>query len=252
VCLIGLALNHFPQFPMVMVANRDEFHARPTQSLHRWDGPARLWAGRDLQAGGTWLGATAGGRICALTNLRGEPAAKLNAPSRGELVAGFLQSEALAPEWLADLEARSNHYAGFNLLLSDDARTFHLLSNQGDQLALSSGVHAISNGRWGETWPKTERLVDSLSAVMEPESTDALAAVMTDETVPPDSALPDTGVGIEAERRLAPALIRGDEYGTRSTSVLQLDNRGMLRLTELTRDRTGQVVATQTVTLPLA
>ena len=250
-CLIGLALNHFPQFPMVMVANRDEFHARPTQSLHRWDGPAQLWAGRDLQAGGTWLGATAGGRICALTNLRGEPAVGLNAPSRGELVAGFLQSQASASEWLADLETRSNHYAGFNLLLSDDLRTFHLLSNQGDRLILSPGVHAISNGRWGETWPKTERLVDNVRAVTAPESTDALALVMTDETVPPDSALPDTGVGIENERRLAPALIRGDEYGTRSTSVLQLDNRGMLRFTELTRDRTGQVVATQTVTLPL-
>jgi len=252
VCLIGLALNHFPQYPMVMVTNRDEFHARPTQSLHRWDGPAQLWAGRDLQAGGTWLGATTGGRICALTNLRGKPAVGLNAPSRGELVAGFLQSEASASEWLADLETRSNHYAGFNLLLSDDLRTFHLLSNQGDRLILSSGVHAISNGRWGETWPKTERLVDNVRAVTAPESTEALAAVMTDETVPADSALPDTGVGIENERRLAPALIRGDEYGTRSTSVLQLDSEGILSMTELTRDRSGQVVATQRVTLPRA
>ena len=72
-CLIGLALDAHPRFPLVVAANRDEFFARPAAPVDWWrtgENAPWLLGGRDLAAGGTWLGLSASGRIGMLTNVR--------------------------------------------------------------------------------------------------------------------------------------------------------------------------------------
>ncbi len=248
-CLVGFALNHFEGFPLVMVANRDEYHERPTEPLHAWATDPVIYAGRDLQAGGTWMGVNARGQIAVLTNLRGHPMPSDQPPSRGDLVSGFLLSGMPAAQWLDDLSATASQYAGFNLLLSDDGRQFHLLSNAGDRCSLAAGVHAISNGRIDEAWPKADGLRTALASVQRPHDTDELRALMENTDVAPDDELPQTGVGIEFERLLAPRLILGADYGTRSTTVLTLTDDGVLSMTEFTRARDGKIIGERTLSL---
>ena len=244
-CLVGVALNHFKDYPLVIVANRDEYHARPTQSLHQWHDAPKIYAGRDQVAGGTWLGVSAEGRVAVLTNLRGHPMPCEDAPSRGDLVSGFLNAEMPAEEWLAQLMPRVADYAGFNLMVSDDGREFHLLSNAGDRSVLGRGVHAISNGRMAATWPKTQGLKNALAQCETASDVGGLLGMLEDTQVAPDAVLPVTGVGIELERMLAPRLIVGAEYGTRSSSILRMSRQGDLELWEFTRAVDGRVVSEQ-------
>jgi len=240
-CLVGVAIEHFADFPLVIVANRDEFHARPTQALHRWTHPAGLIGGKDLQAGGTWLGATANGRIAVLTNIRGYSEPPANAPSRGALVTDFLTSKLNAEQWLFQLQSNAHNYAGFNLLVSDNAKDIYLTSSYGEVLPLASGVHALSNGRYGDNWPKTDKLRTALAQCQDGASPRSLLKTIESRYQPPDADLPQTGVDLEKERLLAPALIISEDYGTRATTILQLSSKGKMTLTEYTRLTDGNV-----------
>ena len=242
-CLVGIAIAHYADFPLVIVANRDEFHNRPAQALHRWKDQPGIFAGRDLQAQGTWLGATTNGRIAVLTNIRGYPEPPADAISRGALVTDFLGSELSASQWLLALQDKLSSYAGFNLIVSDNLRDVFLTSSYGGIKPLESGVHALSNGRYGEPWPKTQRLCEALAQCANPASAQDLKASLESRYQPPDADLPNTGVDINKERLLAPALIVSDDYGTRATTVFQLNYHGEIVLTEYTRDRHGHVTS---------
>jgi len=147
---------------------------------------------------------------------------------------------------------RADRYAGFNLLLSDNGHRFYLLSNGGDQYVLEDGVHAVSNGRMDELWPKTQGLRRALMHCQKPQSVSELCRLLEDTEVAPDETLPMTGVGIELERQLAPRLIVGDLYGTRSSSVLRLSSAGSLEFTEFTRGLDGHITGEKSVTLKLS
>ncbi|MCC5867467.1 MAG: NRDE family protein [Gammaproteobacteria bacterium] len=236
-CLIAVAWRSHPQFPLVIAANRDEFHARPTAPVHVWDSPVGITGGRDLEAGGTWLGVNTIGRIAAVTNVRSPAGGPEKARSRGELPVDFLTSP-LSPQAFANtLEAHGGRYRGFNLLLAT-RESLLLMSNQAPGvLTLPKGVHAISNAPPGVDWPKTVLARATLGAALAHHDDidrlcDAAFTLLADSTTAAADQLPDTGLPRVKEQALSSIFIAGREYGTRCSSVLVLDTQGMLHWRE--------------------
>lgn len=252
-CVIALAAAGSAGYRLVVAANRDEFHRRPAAAAGFWPEHPQLLAGRDLQAGGTWMGITRDGRFAALTNLRGVPPPCADAPSRGALVASWLLRE--DPErWLAGSRAGFARHAGFNLVYGRvaPALDLHLVSNDGHAHALGAAPLAISNAAHGTDWPKTRRLSGAIAqalgaaATADAEAEDALVgrlfAALADDAVPQDRDLPDSGLDLETERRLAPIFVRGADYGTRASTVLLVRADGCARWIERRFDAASQAV----------
>ncbi len=234
-CLLALAIDPNPKYRLVMVANRDEFHARPTQPLHAWEHPAGIIAGRDELGGGTWMGVSSRGRLAALTNFREVNPPPTNAPSRGELVTGFLTSDVSPGDWVPGQTRQLADYAGFSLITGTLAQGFWCHSNRYNKVPLPAGVHALSNGTVNNDWPKVAGLRDDLAAAVASTNTldeDALFALLQVCEPAPDDQLPDTGAGLELERLLSSRFIRSDAYGTRSATVLLVDSQGVMTVVE--------------------
>lgn len=240
-CLIAIAIDWFDDYPIVVAANRDEFHQRPTAALARWEDHSHVIAGRDLQAGGTWLGLSSHGRLAMLTNVRGQKAAPPNAPSRGQLVLDYLLHEGDTTHWVDDLALKQDHYAGFNLVVGELGQTQWLISSDGTLEPLTEGVHAISNGLPGEDWPKTRGLRDDMCAIGDASDHNALFALLEDTAPAEDAELPDTGVDHATERWLSSRRIVGTDYGTRASTVLRYHRDGYVDLIERTRNASGEV-----------
>ncbi len=225
-CLIAFALNAHPRYRFVLAANRDEFHARPTAAAAFHDDDERVFGGRDLQAGGSWLLASRDGRIAAVTNVRtGLP--EVAARSRGALVRDSLHGDHdLAAQWRESAGA----YGRYNLLRYADGRVGYA-SNHPEFLAQSidTGVHALSNAALDAPWPKALRLRALLQDWIagDGDDIDSLLQGLADPAVAPDHDLPDTGVGLDLERRLSAAFIVGEHYGTRASSIVLVDDTGI-------------------------
>lgn len=229
-CLSAIAIDESRRFPLVVVANRDEFFARSTARLAWWTadtGGPPILGGRDLDGGGTWMGLTTQGRLALVTNVRAPGRHDPDAPSRGHIV----------PQWLAAREnvdrfwmhTALSGYNGFNLIAADFAtgECFWASNSGAHPQRLERGIHGVSNAALDTPWPKVVMLKKRLGeAIGACESVDQLAARMfealADRTVADDASLPDTGVGIERERELAPAFIRTPDlrYGTRCSTLV--------------------------------
>ncbi len=239
-CLILFAWHQHPHYPLVLAANRDEFYQRPSAPLAFWPDAPTVLAGRDQIAGGTWLGLSRSGRFAALTNVRDPARRRPDAPSRGALVSGFLLGEQPATGYLADIQPRADDYNGFNLLLGDASGLHYFSSYAGAPRRLVAGLYGLSNAELDRPWPKVERGKERLAAALAEPQLDALFELLGDRTQPPDQTLPDTGVGVDRERQLAPIFICGEHYGTRSSSVLLLDADGTAELAE--RDAASGII----------
>lgn len=232
-CLILFAHRAHPDYPLVMAANRDEAFARPAAPAAFWHDNPRIFAGRDLERGGTWLGITRDGKVAAVTNYR-DPAAPRNAPlSRGALTRDFLAGEIPAEQYLSGVQARADQYNGF-VMIAGDAERLYWLSNRGGPgvAPVALGVHGLSNHLLDTPWPKIQRArqtLDALRGAAESELRLKLFEVLADRTQAADHELPDTGVGLRRERELSSVFVSGDRYGTRaSTLVLVHRDRGVL------------------------
>jgi len=227
-CLILLAWRVHPDFPLVFAGNRDEAYARPSAAAGFWADDPGIFAGRDLEKGGTWLGVTRGGRLAAVTNYRDGTAARTAPRSRGELAADFLRGADDPRAYLERVAARAPDYGGFALIVSDLQRLYWL-SNRGQGVGeVLPGVHGLSNHLLNTPWPKITRGRERLSALMkagEAKLVSGLQEVLADRTVAADPDLPDTGVGLQRERELSPSFVAGERYGTRASTVL-LVSRG--------------------------
>lgn len=243
-CLIVLAWKARPDLSLVVAANRDEWRDRPAEPARWWPEHPSLLAGRDLQAGGTWMGITRLGRFAAVTNFRDPAERRSTAKSRGGLVTEFLLGAESPARFLSGLSARAHDYNGFNLILGDGANLFYYGSREGVPRAIEPGVHALSNHLLDEPWPKVTRGNLAMHAALEARNpAPALFDMLSDSEGASDDALPNTGVGIEWERRLASPLITGRDYGTRASAVLAVSSAGETRFEERTRDADGLVTA---------
>lgn len=229
-CLIAFAWQTHPRWRLVLAGNRDEFHARPSAPLARW-ADAPIIGGRDLEAGGTWLGVNDQGRCCTVTNVR-DPADPQLGASRGLLAVDYLIGARDAVGHAAALREVAASYRPFNLLTFDAHAAFYLGNrpSAGAQ-AVAAGVHGLSNADFHTPWPKTQVLMARLQRWLDSEAAEAshfdtLFDALADEQRAADADLPDTGVGLERERWLSPAFIRGERYGTRASTVVAIDHAG--------------------------
>lgn len=246
-CTLLFAWQVDPARPLIVAANRDEFHARPTAAASIWprddkddDDAPEIVAGRDLQAGGTWLGVTREGRFAALTNVR-EPfvAPPPGARSRGGLVAEFLRGRAAPDEYLAGLAPDA--YAGFNLVVGDRSSLWYLSNRSGPARALGPGVYGVSNAALDTPWPKVRRGRENLARLVAAgaASPEAVLALLADRAPAPDAELPDTGVGLVMERVLSPLCVVSPGYGTRSSTALTIHRDGVVEFRERSHDAPG-------------
>lgn len=236
-CLILCAYRYHPGYELLVVANRDEFYARPSAALSYWEDAPQILAGRDLQEGGTWMGVTPAGRCAALTNYRDPTNIKQHAPSRGHLVSAYLRSNTPATEYLADLAACAKDYNGFNLLLSDHIGFYYYSNVHGAAQILTPGIYGLSNHLLNTPWPKVQRGTETLRhilAVRRQPSADDLLPILSDRSVAADSDLPHTGVTLEWERWLSAIFIEAPGYGTRTSTVLALQSNGCGWVSEMT------------------
>ena len=211
---------------LILAANRDEFYQRPTKALHSWSEHPGLYAGKDLQQGGTWLGITQNQRFAALTNIRAPGHEPENALSRGNLVLDFLTSELSGEAWLQQLANTAMRYGLFNLICYDgeflwyshNHPTFHCQQ-------LSSGLYGLSNAHLNTPWPKTELAKQQLAEWLQ-HSHDDMPADLLNRRLPfPDEQLPNTGVPLEWEQRLSSQFILSPHYGTRCSTALVINDQ---------------------------
>jgi uncharacterized protein with NRDE domain len=236
-CLILLAYRCHPGYELIVAANRDEFYERPTAPLGFWDDAPQVLAGRDLQEQGTWMGISRTGRFAAITNYRDPSQVRSGAPSRGQLVRSFLQGSQPASDYLEELRTITNRYNGFNLLLGDESGLYYHSNHTGEIQALPAGWYGLSNHLLDTPWPKLRRGLSLLRDRLDQQSNpapDDLLEVLTDRNIPPDTALPQTGVPLEWERWLSSIFIDAPGYGTRSSTVLLVNNNGNAHIVEMT------------------
>ncbi len=239
-CIVAIAWQLFADMPLVLVSNRDEFLARPTKPLHQW-GDMPIFAGRDSQSGGTWLGIHSqpvepdsyqqNGRWAAVLNFRDGVQAGDNERSRGELVTEFLTSK-LSPLAFAR-QISLQDYAGFNLVVGDDKQAV-IVNNRGHApTPLHVGLHVLSNGQPDEGWFKTEKLrgrlrQEVLPLIAEDRALEywqqAAFAVMSDDTPAPPNQLPSTGVTSEIEQALSSVYIDAVAFNPMSNGSTNTDN----------------------------
>ena len=239
-CLIVLAWHHHPDYPLVVAANRDEFYARPSAPAARWDDAPQVIAGRDLEAGGTWLGITENGRFAALTNVR-EPGKPPGKHSRGLLTRDFLAGSANPWDYASAL--RTADFSGFNLLLADPQTLVYLSNRDTGPQRLAAGIYGVSNRLLDTPWPKLAkakaRFAEAITALPDEE---ALFALLADDEIVPDHALPDTGVSVEWERLLSAIFVRSETYGTRASTLAWQRRDGQVRLHEKSFGPNGQLL----------
>ena len=237
-CLIVLAWKASPEAHLAVAANRDEFFARRTAPAAWWADEPGVLAGRDLEAGGTWLGVTRGGRFAALTNFRDASAPRKNgAPSRGGLAADFLRGATSAADYAAAVRAIAGRYHGFNLLVSDGAELWSFSNVEGEPEHLGPGVWGLSNHLLETPWPKVttarSRLEAALRAANGAENLERrLLDLLEDRATAPESELPATGLPRDWERALSAAFVELPGYGTRASTALVVAADGTVRFTE--------------------
>lgn len=229
-CIVAWNWQPHGATPLLLLSNRDEFYARAAQPLHWWDdtaGQQKILAGKDLQAGGTWLGVSRSGRLAALTNYRTPEPVRTDTPSRGELVANFLNNDVPADSFLQQLALHASHYNPFNLLVFDGRQLMGLESRSARVLTLGPGIGAVSNANFHTPWPKLTRLVRGLeSQVAQGHSTASLLLpLLHDRHMAADSELPHTGVPLPLERMLSATFITSPTYGTRACSVVAIQSK---------------------------
>lgn len=232
-CLILFAQDAHPDYSLVFAGNRDEFYDRPSAPATFWDDAPHVLGGRDLDAGGTWLGVTRRGYWATVTNVRDQRPHKEDAPSRGALVSEYLTEEPVPTEYLRTVQSQADRYNGFNLLVGTPDSLFYFSNRNGSPRRVAPGIHGMSNAQLDDPWPKVERgttrLREVLHGKVEPKR---LLELLEDREPAPEEDLPNTGVGRDTERMLSSPFITGENYGTRASTVLLMDRSGTVTFVE--------------------
>lgn len=233
-CLIFLALNHHPHYPLIIAANRDEFYSRQTASADFWKDHPTILGGRDLEAKGTWMAMTTTGRISMITNYRDPKNIDPKAPSRGQLVADFLNSEQTASEYLKQVESKGALYNGFNLIVGNVESLYYYSNYRMGIEQIPMGIHGLSNHLLDTPWPKVSKGKEQFQRILQNSELDAevLFQLLKNEEKAPDALLPETGIGLERERALSSMFIKTNGYGTRCSTQILVNQRKEVSFTE--------------------
>jgi uncharacterized protein with NRDE domain len=241
-CLVVLAIHRHPDYPLILAANRDEFHARPAREAHWWQDRPHVFGGRDLQAGGTWLAISRNGRFATVTNYQDAKPSTPDSRSRGYLVTDFLDGDLAPRDYLATIE--QGEYSGFNLIVGtpDDVG---YLSNRGDGTrALGPGLYGLSNALLDGPWYKVERTRDRLETLLDAGdiSETSLMRLMGDRERAPVERVVRGNLDFERAHAISAPFIVTPDYGTRCTSVILADKDGGWRFLERRFDASGGAI----------
>lgn len=232
-CLIFLAINQHPVYPLIIAANRDEFYNRQTAPAEFWKDHPTILGGRDLEAKGTWMAMTTTGRISMITNYRDPKNIDPKAPSRGQLVSDFLISEQTAPEYLKEVEQNGKRYNGYNLIVGNLEALYYYSNYRSGIDLIPNGIHGLSNHLLDTPWPKVKHGKAQFQSILNSEiNAEILFRFLNNEEKAPDSLLPDTGIGIERERALSSMFIKTNGYGTRCSTVILINHKKEVSFTE--------------------
>lgn len=240
-CTLAFAWDDHPRYRFVFAGNRDEFHARPAAAAAWWP-DENILAGRDLAAGGTWLGVTRSGRFAVVTNFREGDRRAADTRTRGELVTRYLQSTA-TDHFREQLDGDAARYSGYNLVFGELGNALYYHSNRGRSGGVTPGLHGMSNHLLDTPWPKVNRATGRLAELLAQPGIqyDDLFGMLSDRTPAHTCELPDTGVGPEMEKLLSSTFIVSPDYGTRCATAILLDHDGLLQFAERRFDCDGNV-----------
>lgn len=237
-CLITFAYQSHPEYPLILVANRDEFYERPARPAQFWveEGHPDILAGKDLLAKGTWLGLHKNGKWAVLTNYRDIENIKDDAPSRGDLVLNYLKSSMSAKEYATLIKKDDEKYNGFNILIADQEEIIHLSNYSKELTVVEKGIHSLSNALLNTPWYKVRLTKDRLKDKIAQNSinTDSLFEVLFDKSLAADDDLPKTGLSYDLEKAVSASFIITPNYGTRCTTVLKINQQGEISFSERT------------------
>ncbi|MDA8233699.1 MAG: NRDE family protein [Clostridia bacterium] len=233
-CIILFAYKVHPQYPLILLANRDEYYQRPTLRAQFWPDHPHILGGRDGEKNGTWLGITTTGRFAAITNYRDPSLLRENPRSRGELVSNYLIGSENPKAYLNHVKANRESYNGFNLLVGDSTALYYYSQITNSVQEVSPGIHGLSNRFLDTPWPKVVKGKSQLTNYLESSKVIdiELKKILLDTEVAKDNELPNTGVGLEFERILSPIFIKSPDYGTRSSTILLVNHLAQVQLIE--------------------
>lgn len=234
-CLIFTAINYHPVYKLIIAANRDEFYNRQTAPANYWADYPNVLGGRDLQAGGTWMGITKAGKISMLTNFRDPKSIMADAPSRGHLVADYLEKDVDPEPYLKSLQPAK--YNGFNLILGNVDELWYISNYKDGITKLDNGLYGLSNHLLDTPWPKVVRGKMKLAPLLGKSdlTTSDLMEFLYDDYIATEN-LPSTGVSPELEKALSSMFIKTTGYGSRCSTVVLVDKENRVRFSERVYD----------------
>ena len=233
-CLIVFAWKLIPSIPLIVASNRDEYYDRPAAPATWWARSPQIFGGRDLQSGGSWMGVATNDadnqqaiKFAAITNIRAPSETRLDAPSRGELVANYLSNPLSAQDYIASIQDQADRYNGFNLLVGDQDELIWFSNRKREDARngkpLSPGIYGISNASLDTPWPKVVKTkAEFASLICQRAPEDAYFEMLSNTTQAPDCRLPDTGVSFEMEKLLSSVCIESPSYGTRVSNLIKI------------------------------
>jgi uncharacterized protein with NRDE domain len=235
-CLAVFSYKQDDEYPLIFASNRDEFYERPAQPATFWYDAPSVLAGRDLKAGGTWMGITKEYKFASLTNYRDLTNIKKNAPSRGDIVPEFLTSAKNAPDFLEDLKPRAGQYNGFNLIAGTIDDLWYFNNQDCEIVQVKPGIHTISNAFLNTPWPKTEKAQNLFTDVLSNGGADdsGIFGLLRDEERFPLHRLPSTGLSPEMEQVVSSIFISSENYGTRCSTIVKASRENTTRFVERT------------------
>ena len=237
-CLIFLAFNSHPSYKLILAGNRDEFYARKTAAAEFWQDEPNILAGRDLEAGGTWLGMNRSGKISMLTNYRDPQNINPLAPSRGQLVSDYLRTSIPPSAYLAQVVQDGKAYNGFNLITGTPDELWYYSNYREGIEQLEPGFYGISNHLLETPWPKVQRGKEKLKPILSHPTInpDHLFEALYDEQRAPDDKLPNTGLSLDREQALSSMFIKTENYGSRCSTVILIDRKNQVFFSERVYD----------------
>lgn len=243
-CLCLFALNEHDEYPFILLANRDEFRNRPSAKADFWNDHSNVLGGRDLKEMGTWLGVTQEGRIAFLTNHRNMDSVKKEAPTRGKLVSEYLTSNESPDNYVNSIE-NPKAYNGFNLMVGTPEALTYFSNVAHSSITVTKGIHGLSNALLDTSWPKVDSGKEQLTEAISDNKVDLdnLFEILSDPKEAQDKNLPETGIGLEWERKLSSRFINMPTYGTVCSTVILVNRKRELIFEERTFSGNGQSVA---------